>query len=257
MFDLSSISRSISKPPRIVVYGVPGVGKTTLASQAPDCVFLPVEDGCGELGVQSFPRPTEYAQVVEAINTLLEGGHQFRTLVVDSLDKLEPLVWDHVCQTVPNDRGAKVERIEEYGYGKGFTHALSEWRNLLAGFDALRENGMAIVLLAHSAVVRFDAPDSDPYDRYQMRLHKSADALISDWADALLFANYKVTTVDAGSPGMKAKKRGVGRGDRCLHTSERPAWKAKNRYGMPDTLPMEWAELATYLNPRSSVTQSA
>lgn len=243
MFDLQSIKRSTLLPPRVVVYGVPGIGKTTFASMMPAPIFLPVEDGLGQLDVATFPRPTSYSEVLRAITTLLEEVHDYQTLVIDSLDKLEPMIWDHVCETVPGDRGVKVERIEQYGYGKGYTHALSEWRRMLRGLDLLREKGIAIACIAHSAVVRFESPETDAYERYQLRLHKGADATICDWADAVLFANYKVAVVETAT----GQKRGIGKGERMLHTQERPAFRAKNRYSMPDQIPMDWDQVAAFI----------
>jgi len=238
-YDLNSIDYSRQKPARIVIYGVPGIGKTTLAANAPSPIFLPVEDGLGTLQVPAFPQPQSWSDVLSALNVLLNDDHPFQTVVLDSLDKLEPLIWDHVCKI------NKQDRIESFGYGKGYVHALTEWRTLLHRLDNLRDKGMTIVLLAHSTVVRFDAPDTEPYDRYQLRLHKAADAAVGDWADAILFANYKVVTVDAAGD----KKRGIGRGERALHTTERPAYRAKNRYQMSDSIPMTWSDVERFIVP--------
>jgi len=231
--NLNSIQRAISGPPRIVIYGVPGIGKTTWAAAAPNPVFIPVEDGFGELDVQAFPKPESYAQVLECVGALATGEHDYRTVVVDSLDKLEPLLWADVCE-----RNGK-KSIEEFGYGKGYALAAAEWRNLLGGFDALRARGMTVILTAHSTVARIEPPETDPYDRYQLRLHKTAEATVCDWADAILFANYKVTTVSSGGQGSE-RRRGVSDGSRVLHTTERAAWRAKNRYRLPDQLPLSW-----------------
>lgn len=235
--NLASIKRSIAKPPRVVVYGVPGIGKTTLACSAPNPIVIPVEDGLGDIGVDAFPQPTSLDEVMGCITSLYEKpDHGYKTLVLDSLDKLEPLVWDAVCVA-----GGK-KRIEDFGFGKGYSSAISEWRSVLAGLDALREQGMTIVCIAHSTVAKVEPPDSDQYDRWQMRLHKHAEATVADWADAILFANYEVKLISSNDQ----RKRAIGDGTRLLYTTERPAYRAKNRYRMPDQLPMEWDAVAQF-----------
>ena len=236
--QLSDIKRNVLAPPRAVIYGVPGIGKTTLASRMPRPIFLPIEDGLGRLAVEALPRPRSYAEIVEAINLLLVEQHDYETFVLDSLDKIEPLIHEHVCATVPTEKGKRATRIEDYGYGKGYAHATTEWRSLLDGLDALRERGMMVAAIAHSTVVRFEAPDLDPYDRYQLRLDKRADALVCDWADLVLFCNYETTLVNGG---RDERKRAIGSGKRVAYTTERPAWRAKNRYGLPDVVPLDWA----------------
>lgn len=255
--SLESIQRSISGPPRLVIYGVPGIGKSTFAALAPKPVFLPVEDGAGDLtdkdgqplNVPAFPKPSTYLEVVEAISSLVTGDHEFQTVVLDSLDKLEPLIWDHVCKRDGKDS------IEAYGYGKGYVAAGNEWRNILDGFDALRSRGMTVILTAHSTVARVEPPETDPFDRYQLRLHKTAEALVCDWADAVLFANYKTVAVQSGPKGSE-RKRGHSDGTRALHCNEHAAWRAKNRYRMPDRLPLDWDEVAKFL-PKTTTAVAA
>ena len=123
--------------------------------------------------------------------------------------------------------------------------ALEFWRAFLDGLNALRdERGMAVILIAHSEIRRFDSPETEPYDRYQPKLHARASALLREHVDAVLFANYRVSTVRAEVGFNKKVARAVGNGDRLLHTAERPAFLAKNRFGLQEQLPLDWAALA-------------
>jgi hypothetical protein len=239
--SLSSLRRGgDARPPRILVYGVAGVGKTLFAADAPDPVFLQIEDGLGGIEASTFGVLRSFDQVMEALGALYTEDHDFKTLVVDSLDWLEPLVWQHTAQA-HNQR-----EIEAFGYGKGYLAALDDWRTFLDGVNALRdERGMGAILIAHAEIKRFDSPTTEPYDRYQPKLHARASALLQEHADAVLFANYRVSTVKADVGFSKKVVRGVSGGDRLLHTAERPAFLAKNRFGLPETLPLAWTELAT------------
>ena len=176
--------------------------------------------------------------------------HSYQSVVIDSLDWLEPLVWAHTAET----NGWK--DIEAAGYGKGFTAALDAWRALLEGLNALRdEKNMTIILIAHSDIKRFDAPDTEPYDRYIIKLHKTASALFQENADCVFFANYRISTVKTDVGFNKKVVRGVGGSDRIIYTTERPAFLAKQRYGMPESLPMEWQAIAEAVPFFSTQTQ--
>ena len=237
-FDLSSISRSLAKPARLIVYGVPGVGKTTLAAGAPSPVFIPVEDGLVGMDVPSFPKCDSYDDVRSAMGVLINEAHEFKTVVLDSADVLEPMIWDQVCT-----EGGKPS-IGDFPYGRGYEMALEKWRDLLRGMDILRDKGMTVIVLAHSQIVRFDSPDSDGYDRFTMRLHKKANATLHDWADAVLFATHETRVVTASGGD---RKRGVSTGKRVLHTVEQAAWLAKNRFGYEPTIDLSWDAVAEKL----------
>jgi hypothetical protein len=246
-------SSSMLKPPRILTHGVAGVGKTNFAAGAPAPVFLLTEDGLGTLEVSHFPLARTFDEVMQALAALYSEPHQYQTLVVDSVDWLEPLVWARVCK----DQGWA--SIEEGGYGKGYVAALDLWRQYIEGLNALRdERGMVIVQIAHTDIKRFDSPESEPYDRYVIKLHSKASALLQEHSDIVLFANYRISTVKADVGFNKKVTRALGTGERLLHTAERPAFLAKNRYGLPDTLAMSWAALAEALpvgilpNPKES-----
>lgn len=242
-FNLANLVRSSERvlAPRILLHGVAGVGKTTLAAAFPNPVFALVEDGAGTLDITGAPIAT-YGDMMDMIGALYSEPHDFKTIVVDSVDWLEPLVWAEAC------RLNKWNSIEDAGYGKGYVAALDLWRQYTDGLNALRsDKGMAIVQIAHTDVKRFDAPDAEPYDRYIIKLHKAASALLMEHSDCIFFANYRVSTVKSDLGFGVKKSRAVGSGERLIYTVERPSHIAKNRYSMPDVLPLDYAAVAEYL----------
>lgn len=238
--SLNSISktRRASQPPRILVHGGHGVGKSTLGASAFNPIFLPTEEGLSGIETNAFPLLRSWQEVEEAIAVLETESHEFGTVVVDSADWLEPLIWAEVCR-----RGGK-RSLEDWAYGKGFFETAPLWRQFLESMDRLRARGMAIILICHSEVKRFDAPDSDPYDRYQPKLHKIANALITEWADVIGFAQFEVAVKKVDTGFGASKTRGIGTGRRLLHVVESPAFVAKNRYGIQGPLPLSWNALA-------------
>ncbi len=234
--SLASLMRSTAlAPPRVLMHGVAGIGKTTFASASDKPVFILTEDGLGTLGVPHFPLARSFDAVMEALAALYSEAHDFKTVVIDSLDWLEPLVWARACK---NNGWAS---IEDAGYGKGYVAALDLWRQYLDGLNALRdERGLTIIQIAHTDIKRFDSPEHEPYDRYVIKLHARASALLQEHSDIVLFANYRISTVKSDIGFNKKVTRALGSGERLLFTAERPAFIAKNRYGLPDTLPMNW-----------------
>jgi len=243
--SLQSISRTTrnSLPPRVVIHGDGGVGKTTFASTAYKPIFLPFEDGLDGIEVDAFPRLGNFQDAIDAIASLATDEHSYGTAVVDSLDWFEPLVWTDVA------KAAGKNSIEEIPYGKGYAEALPMWRRFLDGLNYLRETrGMAIVLIAHSEIKRFEAPDSEPFDRYQIKLHRGANAMVREWADIIGFAHHE-TAIKKDSNGFSTRARGVATGRRMLRVAETPACVAKNRYSLPDVLPLSWDALVGAMNP--------
>ena len=231
-------------PPRFVIYGTEGIGKSTTAAQAPKPIFIPTEEGLDQIDCASFPLATSFADVRTALQSLAHEPHEFESVVIDSLDWLERLAWDDVC------RRHSVESIEKVdgGYSKGYVHALIQWREVLASLDTLRsQRRMCIVLLAHAKVEKFEDPDSSAYDRYSPRLHKHAAALVTEWADAVLFATRKIRVKreDAGFNRERgiASPLGLNGGERVLRCVGSPACVAKNRFDLPVELPLSWAAL--------------
>lgn len=243
--SLSSISRTTrnSLPPRVVVHGDGGVGKSTFAAGAYNPIFLPFEDGLSGLEVDAFPLLRSYQESVDALAALASEQHSYGTVVVDSLDWLEPLVWDKVAR----DNGKK--SIEDIPYGKGYAEALPMWRTFLDGLNHLREQrGMAVILIAHSQIKRFEAPDSEPFDRYEIKLHRGASAMVREWADIIGFAHHE-TAIKKDSNGFTTRARGVATGRRLLRVVETPACVAKNRYSLPEVIPLSWDALLGAMTP--------
>lgn len=239
--SLASLKRGReTKPPRMIVYGPHGIGKTTFAALAPAPVFVQTEDGVGKLEFDRFDLARSFEEVLQALAALATGEHSFRTVVLDSVDWTERLIH----QAVRRDHGDKI--FQEYG--KGFVRAVQYVEMLLNALNDLRDKrGMTVILLAHAIVKRYESPDVEPYDRYKLDLHEKASSVFEEWCDMLLFANYKsfTTSTDTGF-GQKAV-RGVGTGERILYTEERPAFVAKNRYGLPSDMPFSWATFASAL----------
>lgn len=239
----------IAAPRRIIVEGVHGIGKTTWAASAPKPVLIPTEEGANDVDVPKFPKASTFEEVMTHLHSIYEDKHSYQTLIIDSVDWLEKLIFDQVCE----HHEKKVSSIEEIGYAKGYIFALQYWRRFMEALDAIRsERGMTIILIAHTQIVRFEDPETATYDRYAPALHKHAANLLTQWADEVLFACYKTIVRQSDEGFGKKKNRGIGTGERVLYTTERPGHVAKNRLGLPDELPMPkedgWAVYAAYLN---------
>jgi len=220
--------------PRIMIYGPEGVGKSTFAASAPKPIFVQTEDGLSAISTSKFPLCERYEDVVAQLTALRDGEHEFATVCVDSLDWLERLIWDRVCA----DYGVKSIEKADGGYGKGYVHALSYWREIVKLLNQIRATrSMAVILVAHAKVERFEDPEHPAYDRYQPRLHKAANSLVCEWADAVLFATRRMR-VD--STTGKAAPVGADGGERILRTNGSPACNAKNRYSLPSEMPLSW-----------------
>jgi hypothetical protein len=203
----------------------------------PNPIFISTEDGLASLDVVSFPRATSAADVADAIGKLVKEEHEFKTVVVDTVDWLvEPLI----TADVEGSHDAK-----ELAYGKGQMMIAEEFRTLLNGLDILRKKrDMNVVLLAHAAVVRYEDPRSDPYDRFQPKLPTRCNALLQEWVDVLAFASFRVIVKQTDVGFNNKVSRGVTTGERQLHVIENPAYVAKNRYNCPEAIPMAFEKLA-------------
>jgi hypothetical protein len=235
-FDLKKIKPTKNdNPPRIVVYGPGGVGKSTFAASAPDVLFFDIENGLD--GIESSKIPIKnWHDVLEAITALHDQEHDFKTIAVDSIDWMEGIIHTMVAKSEGKNN------IEEIGYGKGYKMALDYWQQFLQGMTSLRDNkNMTIILIAHDQIKRFDDPTGQGYDRHMLKLHQVAGAMVFEWADAVLFAKQKtyVSKEDVGFNQKKSKAKSLGR---ILYTEDNPAYMAKHRasLSLPPEISFSW-----------------
>jgi len=246
-------------PPRVLVYGPPGEGKTTLASEFPNAVFLQIEDGTpAGIELTSFGHLSSYADVVESISALLYEDHAYRTVVIDSVTELQKLIFAETCAR-GDDKGNPKENIEDFGFGKGYVYAQRVVTEILEALNALRATkGMNIVLIAHSKIERFDDPETVSYDRYKIDLHKQLVGAFEREMDCI-FLLKKPVVVDKEEQGFNKERAHVkDTGDvRLLHTVGRPAYVAKNRYNIPSTVRYDigkgYEVLNGYFKPETTI----
>jgi hypothetical protein len=235
----------IPRPQKVVIYGPEGVGKSTLAGQAPEPIFLDTEGGTHHLDVARLDAVTTWEEIIAAVTQLAKADHPFKTLVLDTADWLEKRLAEHLC------RKSNKESIEDFGYGKGWVILTEEFARFLTSLDALTDRGMHVVFLAHSTVKKFEAPDqAGSYDRFELKLSKQNAPLLKEWADLVLFGNFvtKVAEKDNG------KMRGVGGKERVLFANHSAAYDAKNRHGLPDKLPFTIEALAPVFGAAATVS---
>jgi len=247
------LKESRKLPPRITIYGPHKIGKSSFGASADTPVFIQIENGLDALDVKSFPKAETFRDVMSQLEKLVETDHPFKTVVVDSVDWLEPLIWAEVCE---ESQVASIE-LANGGYGKGYISALNIWGEYFQILDYLREHkGMTIIQIAHAQIKRFESPVTDAYDRYEIKLHKLAAAKLLEYSDITLFANYYVgIKKEADSSRQKdddKRKRAVGSGERILYTEERPAFQAGNRYDLPAEIPFSkdgshWGVIADHV----------
>lgn len=228
-------SGKIARPLRVLGFGVEGVGKSTFAAGAPKPIFIGAEDGTANLDISRF-EPETFDDALEFLDALSKEEHSFKTVVIDPINWLEPLVWAKVAGP-----GKSIEEVGG-GFGKGYTAAVDQWRILVSALERLWHQGMHVIILAHCQVKAFNDPEGPSYDRYELAMNVKAAGLFKQWVDYVLFMRREAfSKVDEKSKRVK----GFSTGARVIHTQWSAAYDAKQRVKLPDELPLSWDEFAT------------
>lgn len=231
--DLKNISKNQPRKPIMVLHGPEGIGKTTFAYMSPGNIFLPTEDGPGDLPINNVfgddkPKAESFDDVLEALKALFTQEHSYQTLVVDSLDALEKLIWAATCE---RNNETTIEKIGG-GFGKGYIEADKEWKQFWDGIAALRnKKNMSAICIAHSQIITINDPTQPSYEKYTLNLNKRAISICTDTPDIVGFAHWRVyTTKEKGEDRYRATTSG----ERILGLTPKPYRVAKNRYHMAD-----------------------
>lgn len=238
------ISGKIDKKKKVVLYGPEGIGKSSLAAQFPKPIFIDTEGSTTELTVDRLPKPSSWTMLNQHVDWVKQQVGRFETLVIDTVDWAEMLCIEFVCSN-NNKKG-----IEDFGYGNGYVYVKEELGRFLNKLSDVIDAGIHVVLTAHSQIVKFEQPDEmGAYDRYQLKLGKKTSSqtapLVKEWADMVLFINYKTYSIATDDKGKKHKAQG---GVRTIYTTHHPAWDAKNRHGLPDEISLDYANIAHIFN---------
>lgn len=239
----------IKSAQKIVIYGPEGIGKSTLASCFPNPVFSDTEGSTKKLNVRRTPKPSSWTMLLDQAKYCKANPMKCDTFIADTADWAEKLCKVELC-----DKANKTG-IEDFGYGKGYTYLAEEFGRFLNLLEDLIELGINVVLVAHAQMRKFEQPDEmGAYDRWEMKLEKKVAPMVREWADMVLFCNYKTYVIDVDGQGTTKGRNKAQGGKRVMYTSHHPCWDAKNRHDLPDEISMDFNEIKHCIYPRSELS---
>jgi len=230
------LTGKIPQSRRCLLYAVHGIGKSTWAASAPNCIILNIEDGLNDVECNRTEHLTTMDGINESLMWLANNKHDFKNIAIDSVDWLEAIIHADVA------KAAGKSSIADIGYAAGYKQALPIWDKLLFKLDWLRtEKKMNVIFIAHTAIVKHSDPEHETYDRYQPALDKHAAAMLMEYCDEILFASYRVFIRKEDQGFNKERAIAVDGNERYVRTQETASCLAKNRLGMPPEIEFSWA----------------
>ncbi len=245
---LNIISGKQKRAVKLVITGSEGIGKSTLASKAPGALFIDTEGGSAQLDIRRISGITTWAELVNVPSEILKDSSLCKTLVLDTADWAETMCIKHICAKF------KVNGLESFGYGKGYTYLYEEFSSFLGQLNKLIDVGVNVIIIAHAKLKKQELPDEQgAFDRWEMKLTRQVAPLIKEWGDAVLFCNYKTTVIATENSTHKATG-----GKRVLYTTHHPCWDAKNRFGLAEELPLDFDSIKSlFLTDSTEPKESA
>lgn len=224
---------------KVLVYGPEGIGKSTFAANFPGAVFIDTEGSTKHMDVARTPRPSSFTMLLEQVVYFRDHTNELQTLIIDTADWAEKLCSESICAK------SKKRSIEDFGYGKGYVYLMEEFGKLLNLLDELIERNINVVMTAHAKMRKFEQPEEmGAYDRWELKLTKQVAPLLKEWADMVLFANYKMYVINVDGNGAEKGRNKVQGGSRVMYTTHHPCWDAKNRHGLPAETDFSYEKIA-------------
>ena len=224
----------IDRPVKCVIYGPEGIGKSTLASKSPNALFEDVEGGTAQMDVPRLDRPEKWEKLIADVKEVAATPGICGTLVLDTADWCELLCIKYICEK------HKQANLEAFNYGKGYQILAEEFARLLEALDLVIAAGINVVVTAHAKMRKQELPEeAGSFDRWEMKLTRQVAPLLKEWADCVLFLNYKTLVYTTENDTKKARG-----GKRVMYTTHNPCWDAKNRHNLPDEMDLDYAGIA-------------
>lgn len=240
-------------PPRIVFYGPPKVGKSTFASESPAPVFVGTEDGVDNIPVPQYPRATSWPELLENVREIANEKHEYKSIVIDTLNGAAELASQHVCQKVfAGDWGPKGFA----SFGQGWAATSEEMRQLQSILDACRARGMYVILLAHTGLTTVRNPIQGEYSKFAPDVDRRVWARFQGWADMILRADFDYTVITRREG---TKGQAIGTSQRVIFAVGSAAEDAGCRVGyeLPEKLPLSWEAFQLALGGTASLADEA